>query len=79
MTSYICTCSYISYSFQKILDLPILLPEKIKNIDLNILLNMYFDYEEIQFGSKCEKCNKISEHKKKLFFTRIPKILLLSL
>ena len=34
---------------------------------------MYFDYEEIQFESKCEKCNKISKHKKKLFFTRLPK------
>ena len=39
---------------------------------------MYFDYEEIQFESKYEKCNKISKHKKKLFLTRLPKILLLS-
>ena len=40
---------------------------------------MHFDYEDVQFESKCEKCKMISKHKKKIFLTRFPKILILSL
>ena len=66
MTTYVCSCNFITYSFQKILDLPILLPENINYINLNLLLNMHFDYEDVQFEPKCEKCKMVSKHKKNI-------------
>ena len=52
-----CTCNFETYSFQKILDFPLLL-QKNKSISIEELLNEYFEGESIEFGTKCEKCGK---------------------
>ena len=78
---YTCQCQSKIFSFQKILDFPLLFPEKIKNniISLYDLLKLYFSEEYIDFENKCEKCKKIVKHKKELKISRPPEILILSL
>ena len=79
MSKFTCLCQYESYSFQNIMDIPLLLPKDIKAIDLEILLLEYFKYEILEFETICEKCKKILNHKKDLNIVRPPKILILSL
>ena len=74
-----CKCGFETYSFQKILDLPLLLPEKTGSLKLTDLLDEYFKGENIQFGTKCEKCNKKTEHEKEIKISQPPNILILSL
>ena len=74
-----CKCGFETYSFQKILDLPLLLPEKSGSLKLTDLLDEYFKGENIQFGTKCEKCNKKTEHEKEIKISQPPNILILSL
>ena len=78
---YTCRCNSMIFSFQKILDFPLLFPEKINNnmISLYELLKLYFNVEYIEFESKCERCRKIEKHKKELKISRPPEILILSL
>ena len=44
ITTYICKCNYIHYSFEKILDIPLEIP-KTDNIELYDLLNIHFKCE----------------------------------
>ena len=72
---FTCKCNYKSYSFQKVLDLPLLLG----NNDIYDLLDDYFKEESIYFETKCEKCQKPKiKHKKKTKISRPPNILILS-
>ena len=45
LTSYIYKCQTIKYYFQKIGDIPLLLPDNIDEISLNELLQNYFSGE----------------------------------
>ena len=78
---YTCKCKSAIYSFQKILDFPLLFPNQIFNnmITLHELLKFYFQVEYIEFESKCQKCHQIEKHKKELKISRPPEILILSL
>lgn len=83
---FTCSCGQKSYSFQKIVDLPLLLSSNNQTTKydtsittINDLLDLYFEGETIQFGTKCEKCGKKSEHQKEIKFSRPPNILILSL
>ncbi len=78
---FTCECKAEIYSFQKILDFPLLFPENINSdiITINELLKLYFQTENIDFESKCERCHKISSHKKEIKISRPPEILILSL
>ena len=77
---FTCICGKKTFSFQKILDLPLLIPKsKSKNIKLKDLINLYFQSEEIEFESKCEKCKQKTIHIKESFFSHPPEILILSL
>ena len=78
---YTCTCKSMIFSFQKILDFPLLFPEKVENnmISLYELLKLYFATEYVEFETKCEKCRKVEKHKKELKISRPPEILILSL
>ena len=72
-------CKQQTFSFQKVLDLPLLIPRNsYSSIDLNQLIKEYFESEEIQFETKCEGCGKKTIHKKEIFFSRPPEILILS-
>ena len=75
---FTCLCGYETYSFQKVLDLPLLLPERDSPISLNLLLDEYFEGDNIQFSDKCKKCNKKTMHKKEIKFSQPPNVLILS-
>ena len=78
---FICECKSEIYSFQKILDFPLLFPKKVNDntITLNELLKLYFETEYIDFDVNCEKCQNKAKHKKEIKITRTPEILILSL
>ena len=66
---FTCKCDYETFSFQKILDLPLLIPKNSNNtIELVDLIDLYFEGEDIKFETKCEKCNKKTIHRKEIFF-----------
>ena len=73
LTSYICECQSIKYSFQKISDIPLLLPENKKEASLNEILNNYFSGENVECEYKCNNCNKIVKHLKYIRFSILPK------
>ena len=75
---FTCKCNYETYSFQKVLDLPLLLPDGDKPISLNKLLDEYFEGDSIQFASKCKKCGKKTEHKKEIRISQPSNVLILS-
>ena len=76
---FICKCGFETYSFQKVLDFPLLLKKDCKKIELENLLKMYFETEKIPFETKCENCKKKQVHKKEIKFSQTPNILILSL
>ena len=81
VNTFICECKNEIYSFEKILDFPLLFPEKIKNNKIRIyeLLKYHFKTEYIDFEINCSKCQKKSKHKKDIKISRPPEILILSL
>ena len=79
ITTYTCECKGAIYAFQKLLDFPLLLRENMKIIDIYDLLRIYFQDEIIDFEKQCEKCHKVSKHKKIIKISRPPTILILSL
>ena len=79
MNIYICSCNKETYTFQKILDIPLLLPRNINHLSIENLLDEYFSFEEVEFINICENCKKIIKHKKKILISRHPLILILSL
>ena len=79
ITSFTCQCGSEIYSFQKLLDFPLLLPENVKSINIIDLFKIYFKAEYIDFESKCERCNKKTKHKKEMKISKPPEILIISL
>ena len=73
-----CKCDLETFSFEKILDLPLLLPKDATRT-IEQLLDEYFIEEEIQFETKCEECGKKTVHKKQVKITQPPNVLILSL
>ena len=77
---FICQCGSEIYTFQKILDLPLLIPENINKIDIYELINIYFNKEVVNMEYICENCHKIingGTRMKKL--SRPPEVLIISL
>ena len=74
-----CECGFETFSFEKILDIPLLLQKNNKKIKIKELLDEYFEEETIQFTTKCENCHRKKQHKKVVKFTQPPNILILSL
>ena len=79
ITSFKCNCGSEIYSFQKLLDFPLLLPSNVEKIELNELLNIYFKSEIVQFETECENCKKKEKHNKTTRISRPPEILIISL
>ena len=75
---FTCKCGHETYSFQKVLDLPLLLPDGDKPISLNKLLDDYFEGENIQFSNKCKKCGKKTVHEKEIKISQPSNVLILS-
>jgi ubiquitin C-terminal hydrolase len=72
-----CKCGLETYSFEKILDLPLLLPKNTTTVEN--LLDEYFIEEEIHFETPCESCKKKTDHAKQVKFSQPPNILILSI
>ena len=70
---------WILFSFLNLIDIPLLFPPNIQEIELNRLLDDYFSIEKIEFKYSCINCHKKVEHEKKLKISKIPQILILSL
>lgn len=82
MNIFKCECGDISYSFEKILDIPLLFPKETSNkeIHLNDLLNLYFNGEKISWSLSCQKCGqKNIERDKKIKLTILPEVIIFSL
>ena len=79
ITTFTCECKSQFFSFQKLLDFPILLPENVQTVDIKDLLKTYFKPETIEFGKQCQKCKKVLKHKKEIKISRPPEVLILSL
>ena len=62
---FICKCKGETYSFQKILDLPLLLPDS-SDTSVKYLLEEYFKEDSIEFVTNCEYCGKKEEHIKQI-------------
>jgi ubiquitin C-terminal hydrolase len=73
-----CKCGLETYSFEKILDMPLLLP-KDNNTTIEKLLDEYFIEEEIHFETPCESCKKKTLHTKKVKISQPPNVLILSI
>jgi ubiquitin C-terminal hydrolase len=71
-------CKYETYSFEKFLDIPLLLKDD-SPTDLSSLLNMHFEQEGFQWDSPCEKCRRKSFHTKVSNISYLPDVLILSL
>ena len=75
-----CNCGFESYSCQKLLDIPLLLPMKSRETDLLSLIKENLKEEIIDWGDECENCkNKNMKHHKKIKFSILNDILILSL
>jgi len=75
-------CSFESYSFEKFLDIPLLLEESYSaQQDIGKLLGKYFESENIQWESACDNklCKKKTVHRKNLRVSSLPDMLILSL
>ena len=77
--NYNAYCNQETYSFEKIMDLPLLLPKKMGSLNIDDLLDNYFEKMDIEFETKCEKCGRKSRHEKQMKFSHPPNILILSL
>jgi ubiquitin C-terminal hydrolase len=77
---FTCKCGFESYSFQKLLDIPLLLPMKIRETDLISLIKEYLKEETLDWSKECEKCKKANlEHVKKIKFSMINDVVIFSL
>ena len=77
---FTCKCGFESYSFQKLLDIPLLLPMKIRETDLISLIKEYLKEESLDWSKECEKCKKENLfHVKKIKFNMINDVVIFSL
>ena len=82
INTFECKCGYKTYSFENLLDIPLIFPEKYKekSIELYELIENYFNEEKINWNLICPGCNKKNiTHIKKSFFSHLPDILIISL
>ena len=73
-----CKCGLESYSYEKFLDIPLLIKEKGKQ-KVNNLLEKFFENDTIEWNEKCKECKKKKEHKKLVKIAYPPEILIISL
>ena len=77
---FTCKCGMETYSFQKLLDIPLLLPIKARDADLISLIKDYLKEDFLDWSKECEGCKKIKiTHKKIIKFSMINDIIIFSL
>ena len=73
-----CKCGFETYSYEKFLDVPLLMKDKGKQ-KINHLLENFFKIDKIDWNVNCKECKKKKEHKKIVKIAYPPEILILSL
>ena len=74
-----CKCGYESYSFQKLLDIPLLVPNDTKEINLYNLIELFNNEINVDLDGKCKKCNKRKKNiKKKIKFNILNELIIFS-
>ena len=58
VTNLTCGCKKSNYYFQKIIDIPLLIPTNKTIINFKDLLNLYFAIELVEVTYSCEFCKK---------------------
>ena len=77
---FTCHCGNENYSFQKLIDIPLLIPSDKKEIDLYSLLDNFLSEIKVNIKEKCCNCNKIKNNiKKKMKFCIINDVIIFSL
>lgn len=80
-TSFICPCGSQSHTYQRFLDIPILLSEgshQINEFELEKLLMNHFKDDQIKWEVKCDDCRQKTVHRKIMKLVDLPEVLILS-
>lgn len=77
---FTCSCGKESFSFQKLLDIPLLIPTNCRNITLKKLIENFFLEIRVNLNDSCLKCHKKKENiKKQIKFDILNEIIIFSL
>ena len=77
---FICSCGKESFSFQKLLDIPLLIPTNCRNITLKKLIENFLLEIRVNLNDSCLKCHKKKENiKKQIKFDILNEIIIFSL
>ena len=79
ITIFRCKCEFESYSFQKVLDIPLLLSDDKMEFNLLNLIRTNFGEENINWNKKCDNCKKKDNHKKVVKFSILNEIIIFSI
>ena len=63
---FTCKCGKESYSFQKILDIPLLIPDKMSEVTLEFLIEKFFSEITVDLNDNCLNCKKKRKKIKKI-------------
>ena len=76
---FTCKCGYESYSFQKLLDIPLLIPNETREINLYDLIEIFNNEINVHLDDICKICNKKKKNiKKKIKFNIINELIIFS-
>ena len=70
-------CGFTSYSFEKYLEIPLLMPNE-KECNLKYLLNNYLKTSKSLWEKPCESCKIICEYIKEIKFNILKDVLIIS-
>ena len=79
VTTLTCNCGKSNFYFQKIIDIPLLIPTNKNKIKFKELLNLYFATEFVEVTYSCEFCKKHNKFEKKLRISMAPIILIFTI
>ena len=74
-----CICSDNCFRYQNIFDFPLLIPEKVKEIELVNLIKYNFNPEFVDFNTKCNICNLKTKHLKEIFISKAAPLIIFSI
>ena len=79
INKFICKCNKVTYAFNTIKDIPLLITTKKESIKLEYLIEEYFKREVVEYEYECVFCNKVCPHVKITKILNLPQILVFSL
>ena len=79
INTFICKCGYNTYSFEKYLDIPLLIPNNRDENNIYDLLKEYIKIFKIKWEKPCINCKKSCEHSKIIKFNKLGDIIIISI